>query len=92
MSHPAAPTIIILLGICTGSWEVQYINPSHMEGDVQKSASFGVSGLPEISSYNNREHDTYVYMRHLVPSMDLSAEACDDFTALDKAMSHSSFH
>lgn len=45
-----------------GSWEVQCINSSHVEGDVQKSASFGVLGLPEITSYNNNKHDMDLFM------------------------------
>jgi len=61
-THPSIhPCNNFLLGICIGSWEVQCITSSHMEGDVQKSASFGGLGLPEISSYNNHEHDMDIH-------------------------------
>lgn len=38
-----------------------------MEGDVQKSASVGVLGLLEISSYNH--HDLDLFTQHLAPSV-----------------------
>lgn len=70
--HSSIHATLFLLETCIGLWQGQCINLSCMVGDVQKSASFGVLGLPEISSYNHHERGLDLFTQHLAPSVDLS--------------------